>query len=352
MKGSKIAVVLSFLLGGAAGAVAYSCFGPVSEPTVKTSRTADFQSVSLTQTTRGELTQTSPVNFKDGSRYQIFSIQPDQTGALTVLQEGALNAHMILMNDHHEVLQTSYDGELIYYVADASADELILVVSGADAHSYGPFRLRTEWLDMVNDGPLPVNQQIQGYLNGAPNQYELVIEDEGMYQIGMSSSAFDSFLRIEGSGISESDDDSGLGLDAQLTLVLQPGEYQVTALTHYGNARDAFGTYTLEVNELNSMANYQQGGVIELGHQIRGFLQGGQMTYQLVLEEDTQVHITANSVVFDTVLEVQGHEVTLFDDDGGEGTNSMLYEYLPAGEYTILVRPFASGHGEFSLQVR
>ncbi|RUO31565.1 hypothetical protein CWE12_00770 [Aliidiomarina sedimenti] len=352
MKTSKLAIVVSFILGGVAGAVAYNYLGAFSDGS-SAFRSADrFPTLSMSETTRGELTQASSINLKDGSRYQAFILRPDQTGLLRIEQEGALDAQMVLLNEDREVVQTSSEGELFSYFESTPEQTLTLIVSGLDFSSYGPFRLNTEWLEVINEGELTFEDSIQGYLSGAPNQYQLVVEEAGMYQIDMSTSLFDSYLRIEGNGVNATDDDSGSSLNARLSVMLEPGEYTVTATTPYGDASDTFGTFNLQATKLNGMDDYQQGGSVELGQRVMGFLQNGSMNYTLTVEEDSQVRIALNSDAFDTVLEVQGGDVTLYDDDGGTGTNSLISEQLPAGEYSILVRGFSSGQGAFTLDIQ
>lgn len=352
MKTHKIAVVISFLLGGAAGALVYAQFGANHSAPVGATQ-QQMGSVSFTATTRGELTQASPVNLNDGSRYAAFSLIPEQSGLLRIEQSGPLSGYMTVLDSEYERLQSaSYSNDVYLWFDEESDDAMTLIVSGYDATSYGPFRLRTEWLTVQNEGELNDGETINGFLNHGPNQYSVLIEEAGMYQIDMRSSAFDSYLRLRGQGVEHTDDDGGEGLDARLVVILQPGEYQLFATTPYGDGRDMQGQYSLEMQNLGDMGDYQQGGSVEVGQSIRGFLTDSFFDYQFTLEEERQVRIDLTSDAFDTYLELEGPSVSLFDDDGGAGTNSMLNERLPAGEYRIRVRPYSTGHGLFELSVR
>lgn len=350
MKTQKIAVIVSFLLGGAVGALVYAQWPTSADASGEVSRSLD--AVSFSGTTRGEITQSSAVNLNDGSRYAAFSLKPTQSGLLRIEQSGPLNGYLTVLNSEYEPVQSAAYHDLYLWFDEQPDEALTLVVSGYDGNSYGPFRLRTEWLSVQNSGELIEDESLDGFLNNGPNQYSIRIEEQGMYQFDMRSSSFDSYLRLRGPGGEYTDDDSGDGLDARLIVLLEPGEYELTATTPYGDGQDTRGQYNLEMQYLNGMDEYQQGGDIQIGQRIQGFLTGSYIDYQFTLNDSQAVRIDLTSDTFDTYLELEGPGLSLFNDDGGTGTNSMLNETLPGGYYELRVRAYSSGQGPFELYIR
>lgn len=80
----------------------------------------------------------------------------------------------------------------------------------------------------------------------------------------------------------------------------------------------------------------------------------GPTDYILSLEEGQAVVIDAVSADFDSYLEIfQAGLSVATDDDSGEGLNARLTFVAPAtGDYTVQVRAFASGTGEYTLSVQ
>jgi hypothetical protein len=85
-----------------------------------------------------------------------------------------------------------------------------------------------------------------GRLNaGTPTRTQLQISEAGHYQITLRSSEFDAMLSLEGQGLNEQDDDSGGGINAQLNLHLDAGEYQLSNGS-YGD--QGTGSFVLSVS--------------------------------------------------------------------------------------------------------
>lgn len=347
MKTSKLAIVVSILVGGVIGAATMHYSGPAVAATASvSSERFDFRTEN-----RGELTQSSPVNLKDGSRYQAFRLNPQRTGILSLRQSGALQGQLILLNDQFEVIQQGTDRTLAAFIDERLSNQsLLLVVSGQDASSYGPFRLESEWVEVGNTDQLISGEEITGYLQGQPTRYSLQIDEQGIYQFDMKSDQFDSYLRLEGNSLNQTDDDSGDGLNARLNVFLQPGSYQLSATTPFSDGSDTYGLYTIQMRLLESADNLVSGGNVEIGQSVRGMLQSSSARFNLHVPDGRRVRVSAESDNFDTVLEIEG-PTSFYDDDGGSGTNSLVNDYFPAGHYTIIVRPFSSGTGVFQLSV-
>lgn len=351
MKANTLAIVVSFILGGVAGAVALKQLDSGGSQIGASQHS--LTTLELGSTSRGELTQASAINLKDGSRYQAFRFLPAQVGLLRIQQHGALEGHLTLLNADHEIIQNSVLDELYVMIDETSRQTpLTLVVSGSSASAYGPFRLETEWLEVMSERSLEENQEVTGYLTGSVNQYEVTIEQFGIYQFDMSSSKLDSYLTLTGLGLNQTDDDGGDGLNARLVLMLQPGVYQLGASTSYSVEEHGFGQYQLRLQQLNTMQDMQQGGELEVGQRVQGMMQQSEVVeYSFRLPQERRLRIALDSDFFDTVLEVQGAGVRFSDDDGGIGTNSLIDETFPAGDYRIQVRAYGAGQGVFSLRI-
>lgn len=349
-----LGIAVSFILGGVAGAVVYHCVSPIEQTHgVQASLGGGaIVTTDLSETLRDEITQASAINLKDGSRYQVYQLDVAQEGLLHITQQGPLNSHLVLLNSDQEVLQSSTTKEAFYYSRTPNQDPLTLIVSGQSDSDYGPFRIAGEWLDVQNSGELAPGEAIQGYLDSAPNTYQFIVEESGMYQFDMRTSQFDSYLRLEGNGVNAVDDDSGDGLNARLSVLLEPGEYRLTSTTPYRDADGSFGTFSLEAARLSGIADLQQGGEVVLGETVQSYMQQGSMQFTITLDEGRQLTLDARSDAFDTVMEVTGEGASFYNDDGGDGTNSRIQEYFEAGQYQVLVRPFSSGQGLFTLRVQ
>lgn len=80
--------------------------------------------------------------------------------------------------------------------------------------------------------------------NGRTATTTLRISEAGSYRIELYSSAFDAYLKLEGNGRQEEDDDGAGGTNAGLNLHLEPGDYQLIG-SAYGNSGS--GDYLLLV---------------------------------------------------------------------------------------------------------
>lgn len=348
---SKLSFPAGIMTGALIGVIAFIYIAP-SNSIKNAQEKVDLSTFPI----RGEISLANPINHNDGSRYSLFAVQPDRHGLLKIEQSGALNGYLTIYRgspdeDSSLVSRETYLNHAYIWVDDVADDAITIVVNGQDANSFGPFRLQSEWLDIQNDAELAEGTRIDGFMNGAVNEYTLVIEEEGLYQIDMRSDDFDSYLRMNGNGLDLYDDDGGEGLNARIVSVFQPGTYRVEATSPYVDS--AKGLYDIEFTRIGLDENFALHGAIELNQTVRGLLYQQEVIYQLHLSEDRAIEVDVRSDNFDTVVDLRGTGVFLTDDDGGEGTNSRLYtDVLEAGDYTIRVYPYSSGNGEFELTVR
>ena len=73
----------------------------------------------------------------------------------------------------------------------------------------------------------------------------LAVREPGTWRVDLTSSDFDTYLRVlgPGLGLGEVDDDGGEGLNSSLCLQLSPGNYRLVASGLFGN----MGRYAMQV---------------------------------------------------------------------------------------------------------
>ena len=296
---------------------------------------------------RGEITSQSELNGKDGSRFTRYVLPLEADTLVEISLGGALQGMLALYDDEEQLIAAA---PTLRRRIDESGD-YTLMVSGNDAHSYGPFDITSRRLELDDISSLEVPSRLDGWLQDAPATYTLAIEEAGLYQVEMRSSDLDAYLVLEGpNGYRREDDDSADNLDARLADFLEPGEYRLTARTSYG---EGSGLYTLAVEprELPDGDTLRNGGELSPDEPIRGWFSGQGLEYELVLESAATVTLDRCWPVFEASLGLHGDGVSASDDDGGEGTDARLRHYLAPGHYTVIARSYGQGDsGLFELK--
>ena len=195
--------------------------------------------------------------------------------------------------------------------------------------------------------------------------------------VELASEAFDARLYVTGPGMDGtlSDDDSGGGCDARITLTfLENGTFRVVA-SSFGDT----GTYTLRVSERPGPAPTHgcgevnpgilaslptDGRTLELGSLAAGVLgpasrivQEGRPgeAWQLRGTAGVRISIILESDDFDAYLYLAGPGLleVLTDDDGAGDLNSMIDVTLPtAGAYTVVASALSSGEfGAYTIRI-
>ncbi|MCH7891285.1 MAG: PPC domain-containing protein, partial [Gemmatimonadetes bacterium] len=182
--------------------------------------------------------------------------------------------------------------------------------------------------------------------------------------IRLESDDFDAYLFVYGPGMSEAmtDDDSGGGLNAELTvLFLETGTYTIGASALSAGST---GSYSLTVSEPIDMNDLSTGGrMLMRGSNARGMLTAadpvidGKPVQAWAFEARAGDFVTVElmSDDFDSYLFVVGPGLPepLSDDDGGEGLNSRLDISFPAdGVYRVVASSLGGATGMFTLTVR
>jgi len=301
---------------------------------------------------RAEITSADRLNYNDGSRSKLYRFTATPGELVTFQVSGALKARLAVYVDGEQKAQSKSDHDaeaVLSYKVDSTRPHL-LVVSGRDHHAYGPFRLSSRVLEAYTGETLTLGAHIHDWLGAASSDLILQIEREGLYQIDMISDEFDTKLEISGDGVSATNDDGGQGTNARLIVELSPGRY---TLRTQGYEHDARGLYQLSVAEyaLPEGQQLNNGGALELGAPaLTGLLSSETRVYTLQLDQRQLVTIDMGSDMFDSYLELEGPNVSLENDDGGDRLNARIRAVLEPGRYEVTARATGrSGTGLFTL---
>jgi hypothetical protein len=231
------------------------------------------------------------------------------------------------------------------------------------------------------DGSLQVGQSVNGALAQGDRQltsgeyvntYTLRGRRGQQLDLRMSSSAFDSYLMIEGPGLAEANDDDPDGdgsRDSRLLVTLpqdgdylvsatsyEPGErgaYRISAATSDGRAPQGRPRQDSYVEDRGQRQDVR-GGSIQIGATVGGALQAGDDqldsgeyidTFTFTGRRGERVAAELTSSAFDAYLILTTPSGEQLDnDDGEDGTNSRLDTVLQEdGEYSVGVTSFAAG---------
>lgn len=308
--------------------------------------------LTLGQPVRGEITSADVLNWRDGSRSELFSFALDAGQAVRFSVEGPLRAHLSLFLDGQLLRSSSGDGESADLAIRASrAGRYVLAVSGYDDSAYGPFTLDASELKVYAGGELAPDVSITDWLDGS-KRIPLRIEREGVYALRMAADDFDTVLGLEGNGVSLSNDDAQ-GSNSQLTARLAPGTYTLVA-SGFGGAAE--GQYELSVAEraLPAGVEIAADGALVPGSDINALYQGQPVSYRMVVGERQLLELDMRSPELDSRLRLTGPGVVLEDDDSGERLDARIATVVGPGEYTVQASAFdaTGGAGVFTLAAR
>jgi len=203
--------------------------------------------------------------------------------------------------------------------------------------------------DLTNEGEIEPGEMLTGLHSGTDNTYSLTIEEPSEITIDVGSDNFDTLVSLIGGSTNLRDDDGGDGTNSRIETLLEPGTYSIQ-VSSYGSAG---GVFNISVAQDEAVGRLQDGGAVAPGDVVYGQMRNGQpLTYTLTVESARTVSISASSGSADTVLTLTGGGLDLENDDGGDGTNSLIEQFLTPGEYTIQVRDFGnSSNGTIRLEV-
>ena len=304
--------------------------------------------ITIDTPSRGEITSRSAVNYRDGSRSQLHTVELRDGQVVQIAIEGALRGRLTaFLGD--ELIATSGDtAQAASLVVRAKrAGRYTIAVSGIDASAYGPYSLRVTGVDAYDGSVLSVGDSISDWVD-APRRLTLRIAESGIYTVDMLSDDFDAFLKIDGPGVALSNDDGGDGTNARISARLAPGEYTITA-SGYGSERVS-GMYRLAIAARSTPETpLREGGALTPGSTVTGLNEGTAHSYTFSLPARQLVRIDMRSDEIDSLLRLSGNGVDTSDDDGGDGLNARIVTLLDAGEYTLRADTATQGAGFYTL---
>lgn len=308
-----------------------------------------LETLTLGERGRGEITSANELNGNDGSRFARYVIQLDEDALVEVSLRGALQGIVALYDDQLELLSSA---DTVRYRVKESGDYMV-VVSGADAQSYGPYSVEARTIELSDSDTLAVGTPMDSWLESSSREVTLTIEEAGMYQVEMRADEFDAYLELRGpNGYYREDDDSAGNLNARIADFLEPGDYTVTARSAFGDGSGLF-TLVAEPRELPGEGDLRNDGAIQPGESLNGWFSGQPLSYELEIEEAGMYQIEMNSSDVDAYLVLEGDSGYYREDDDSAGNlDARIADFLAPGNYQITARTaYGTDSGLFTLSV-
>jgi hypothetical protein len=292
----------------------------------------------------GQAANTYQIRVRESGLYSI-SMTSDEMDTLLKLSGGGLN----LENDD------AADSTNSLLVSHLQPGEYQVTATAYDQSVEGTYDLQLsrraipEGVELTNGGELSIGQTITGLADSSPKLYQLMVPERALLRVTMTSSEVDSYLALKGPGLDTEDDDSASdNLDAQITALVQPGTYRLSATT----ADESAGLFTL-TSSLQPVSG--DGNRVRPGEVVAGRISsdGGTQT-TLVISEPGFYHVDLISADFDALLRLEGGGLDIEDDDGAGGTNARIGRYLDSGSYTLTSKDYDNSNsstGNYVLSV-
>lgn len=309
------------------------------------------------ETVAGEITSSSTLNYNDGSRHQGYKVTMKSGEALSLELGGSLSGQLAVFDGQNMIANASSSGSgegdsssSVNLAFRAPKDGTFLVaVNSASADAFGPFKLKSAKVVPYDGKPLGADSEITDWLIGDKQEYKLKVDKAGLYAVTLESSAFDSYLHLNGRNVELEDDDNGGNLNARIRTYLEPGEYTIAA----SSVNSHTGSFKLNV-KLTPTENglvTRDGTALTVGQTAQSMMDSrGRRTFVLNLDAPKQIQFDAIADGFDSVLHITGPGVDEENDDGGNGTNARLTLDLRAGRYIVAVTSLGSQQGVFELE--
>lgn len=308
---------------------------------------AGLESITLGEQTRGEITSAAELNGNDGSRYVRYVISLEEDSLIEFSLSGALRGVVALYDDELQLLENA---ETVRHRVEENG-QYVVVVSGADASSYGPFTLNSRTVELSDSDTLTIGEPMDSWLPGTPREVTLTVEEEGMYQIEMRADEFDAYLELSGpNGYNREDDDSAGNLNARISDFFAPGDYTVTARSAFGEGN---GLFTLSAEPRELPDDLRNDGSVVPSETLNGWFSGQERSYQLEIEEAGMYQIDMRSSDIDSYLVLEGPNGYFREDDDSAGNlDASIADFLAPGSYQLTARTaYGSDSGLFTLSV-
>ena len=221
---------------------------------------------------------------------------------------------------------------------------LVQVMPGAD--EVGRYELEAKAID--SSGSLTFGTPARNTLDRSGGaRIQLFQGEQGKaISLDVRSSDFDTVVQLFSSTGEQlaRNDDNGRGTNSTAVAVLPRSEEYFVQVKAFG---DGVGSYSIELNEVPE---------VELGQCKEAELTALReaAVWQLRGETGQTIRVDVTSEEFDTVtrLVAPSGEELAWDDDGGEGTDSLVIATLPnSGVYFVHILPFDDSFGTYCLMV-
>lgn len=199
---------------------------------------------------------------------------------------------------------------------------------------------------------LPVDGVVNGFIgNDETRSFVFSLPERRRVQFDASGSELDSYLTLQGPDFTLSDDDGGNGVDARLTQVLEPGEYNVSVRSM--NSRG--GIFQLATSTAPA-PNGPARPALALGRETRGQLAPGlRNLYTLEIPRKGRyvISMAGNNGLDGMVTLMRDGEEVASQDDSDSSLDPNLEVELDPGRYMLMAHSFdASASGSYRLLVR
>lgn len=297
---------------------------------------------------RGEITMSASLNHSDGSRSRLYLVEIGERELVSFDVSGPLRAQLSLFDGEELVARSVNQHPAALALRAPRSAAYTLAVSGADSEAFGPYTLRSQVVDGWDGSTLRTGEEVLDWVDGS-RELPLRVDRRALYTIDLRSDQFDALLQLSGNGIDAQDDDGGQGTDARLRVVLEPGDYTLTAGGWGGSGQ---GLYRLAVAS-GPVPEGLGGGILAPGQQQDALLlPGATDRYAFTVVEDAEYVIDMVSGDFDSWLELfdaEGASIAS-DDDGGGALNARIRMPLAAGEY-VLEASAIGGNGSYRVSI-
>lgn len=278
------------------------------------------------------------------------------------------DTYLELLGPDGEQVATNDDGgpglnSLLENVALPSTGMYTIVARGLSNTASGDYTLSLQ-VGVFETNPIRYGETVTGSLNLSQERWVFNGTAGESVTIAMTSDDFDTYLELLGPDGTQVtfNDDGGQGLNSLIENFTLPatGEYTIIARS-FGNRGE--GSYTLSLAQGSASpgptptaAGGGSGGSIAYGQSVAAMLNEDQHLWTFNGREGDVVTIAMTSRDFDTYLELLGPngQQVAFNDDGGQGLNSLIEDFtLPtSGTFTIVARSFGNrGRGDYTLSL-
>ncbi len=294
---------------------------------------------------------------------------------LAAVDAGALS--FVAYND-------DYDGTGSRIISELEAGEYVAVVMPYSEGGFGEFTLELKTLDARAMEPVSVSAEAEGVeytgeINTDRNlamawwpdmesnweapafltaftpvaAFTFTVDEPAPFTLGASSemdvcltllSSYDGFVQYMGSN----DDGPDMGTDPVLPVLLMPGDYVALVSTYSGT--DQGGVTFIRTRESVNVSSLEFGRSI----QVSAPYETENLIYRFSVTAGRTYTVSVTSADLDPVITLHLPDGALLsDDDGGEGTNSLLdFTAGQAGTCYLEIRKYSPADGSFTIELR